>query len=206
MVSAEPVRVAGLRLAAGRGIDGGGIVVLRGLPFLAVFGHPTGRAADELFWCICSATRDLSPPGRDRQALGGIAEIRRQPCTRHEGPIPGQDRAGHGRLQWHRPRDRHAALACGCTVGIMARDGERLQAAKADIVASCPWSSGTVSVLQADVSDEAGVAAAMARFEATCGLPDFLFNCAGTAEPGYIQDLSAGCLQRRRYASTTWVP
>ena len=79
-------------------------------------------------------------------------------------------------------------VACGCTVGIMAREGERLQAAKADIVASCPGSSGTVSVLQADVSDEAGVAAAMARFEATCGLPDFLFNCAGTAEPGYIQD------------------
>ncbi|MCP5430947.1 MAG: SDR family NAD(P)-dependent oxidoreductase [Chromatiaceae bacterium] len=30
----------------------------------------------------------------------------------------------------------------------------------------------------------------MARFEATCGLPDFLFNCAGRAEPGYIQDYS----------------
>ena len=81
-------------------------------------------------------------------------------------------------------------VARGCTVGILARDSERLNAAKADIEAASPGAAAAVSVLRADVSDEGAVAGAMARFEATCGLPDFLFNCAGRAEPGYIQDYS----------------
>ena len=81
-------------------------------------------------------------------------------------------------------------VARGCAVGILARDSERLNAAKADIEAAYPGTAAAVSVLRADVSDEGAVAEAMARFEATCGLPDFLFNCAGRAEPGYIQDYS----------------
>ena len=71
VVSAEPVRVAGLRLRRRRGDRRWQLIVLRGLPFLVVVGCPAGRAADELFWCIRSATRSVPAyRGRDRTGTG----------------------------------------------------------------------------------------------------------------------------------------
>jgi len=82
-----------------------------------------------------------------------------------------------------------ALVQLGGSVIIAARNEERLAQAKDEIA---PIVSGTsfVETMQADMSDEAQVKNAFDEMIASHGVPDFLFNCVGAAEPGYIQDFS----------------
>ena len=79
VVSAEPVRVAGLRLAAGAGIDGGGSSsYYEGYHFwLSSVTQPDVRRMS--CFGVFAQPHDLYPPTVEEigQALGGIAEIRR---------------------------------------------------------------------------------------------------------------------------------
>lgn len=79
VVSAEPVRVAGLRLAAGAGIDGGGSAsYYEGYHFwLSSVAQPDVRRMS--CFGVFAQPYDLYPPTVEEigRALGGIAEIRR---------------------------------------------------------------------------------------------------------------------------------
>lgn len=78
VVSAEPVRVAALRLAAGVGIDGGSSSYYQGYHFwLSSVAQPDVRRMSCLG--VFAQPYELYPPTVEEiaQALGGIAEIRR---------------------------------------------------------------------------------------------------------------------------------
>nr|MDO8115289.1 SDR family oxidoreductase [Candidatus Sigynarchaeota archaeon] len=77
----------------------------------------------------------------------------------------------------------------GSSVTIMARNEERLALAKHEIE---PLLVGKafVETLKVDATDEAQVKTAFTDMVSRHGVPDFLFNCVGAAEPGYIQDFT----------------
>jgi len=75
------------------------------------------------------------------------------------------------------------------SVIIAARNEERLIQAK-DEIAPLVSGSNFIEIMQADMSDEAQVKDAINEMIASHGVPNFLFNCVGAAEPGYIQDFS----------------
>ena len=75
----------------------------------------------------------------------------------------------------------------GCSTCILARNQERLESAKEEI--SKVASNGAfIDVIKADVTEEDQISRNFSELVAKRGTPDFLFNCAGKAEPSYIQD------------------
>jgi 3-dehydrosphinganine reductase len=77
----------------------------------------------------------------------------------------------------------------GGSVIIAARNEERLNQAKNEI-APLVSVNNFVEIMQADMSDETQVQSAFDEMISHHGVPDFLFNCVGAAEPGYIQEFS----------------
>ncbi|MHA1998363.1 MAG: SDR family oxidoreductase [Promethearchaeota archaeon] len=78
----------------------------------------------------------------------------------------------------------------GASVSIIARNKDRLEAARAEIEAAKRDENAFIEALQVDVTDESGVSVAMDAYMEQHGVPDVLFNCAGRALPRYIQDFS----------------
>jgi short-subunit dehydrogenase len=77
----------------------------------------------------------------------------------------------------------------GSSVAIVARNGARLAEAKAAIEAE-KSGAGFVTTIQADVTDEKQIKDAFDGLVRDKGVPTHLFNCAGAANPGYVQDFS----------------
>jgi 3-dehydrosphinganine reductase len=77
--------------------------------------------------------------------------------------------------------------AAGSRVYILARDSERLEAARIEVVAAGGGrESGIIAV---DVADEEAVASALSEFLSDVGTPDLVVNSAGVAHPGLFHEL-----------------
>jgi 3-dehydrosphinganine reductase len=79
--------------------------------------------------------------------------------------------------------------AQGTDVWILARDPERLEAALHQVRAAQILSTQKSGALSVDVSDRNQVTQVVGEFLEKTGTPDFLFNCAGAAHPGYFEKL-----------------
>jgi 3-dehydrosphinganine reductase len=77
----------------------------------------------------------------------------------------------------------------GCSVVLLARDSEKLTSAQEMIKSLGKPESPKVLTVSADVSDFAAMQSAADNIISTVGLPDFIFNCAGVARPGYVEEL-----------------
>ncbi len=75
----------------------------------------------------------------------------------------------------------------GAHVWLLARDGTRLEAARASVSLAC--ADRLCGAVQADVADAAQVAAAIEQVKRVTGPPDIVVNSAGTVHPGYFRDL-----------------
>jgi 3-dehydrosphinganine reductase len=76
--------------------------------------------------------------------------------------------------------------AQGANVWLIARRKDVLERAYKGLPAATGQHHGMIS---ADVTDRAQVQSAVAEVIREAGLPDLLINCAGTAHPGYVQEL-----------------
>jgi 3-dehydrosphinganine reductase len=79
--------------------------------------------------------------------------------------------------------------AAGATVCLLARNPDRLEAARAEVEAA--GGGRPVGIIRADVSDEDAVDAALGPFLAGFGVPDLLVNSAGVAHPGLFRELDS---------------
>jgi 3-dehydrosphinganine reductase len=79
--------------------------------------------------------------------------------------------------------------ASGAHVWLTASRREHLDAALKEVEAARLDSSQHCGVVPADVSDPAQAAQAVETVTASVGAPDVIFNAAGIAHPGYVQDL-----------------
>lgn len=79
--------------------------------------------------------------------------------------------------------------AMGAHVWVIARRPERLEAALGSILDARKDSQQKCGVVAGDVSDWDQVTSAVERVIQEVGIPDLLFNSAGVAHPGYVQDL-----------------
>lgn len=70
----------------------------------------------------------------------------------------------------------------GCEVTVAARNQSRLDSVTGSLVGS--------HSLSLDVSDESDTQKKLEKLCRTDGVPDFVFNCAGLAHPGYLDDQS----------------
>jgi 3-dehydrosphinganine reductase len=80
-----------------------------------------------------------------------------------------------------------ALAARGARVSLVARDRARLDDAREAILAAVPGAS--VAVASADVADAAALAAAFTALTGRAGPCDVLVTCAGSAHPGYFEQL-----------------
>ncbi|MHB0877923.1 MAG: SDR family oxidoreductase [Anaerolineae bacterium] len=77
----------------------------------------------------------------------------------------------------------------GAHVWPVARDQAKLDGTLEQLRRLSHGTDQRHGVVSADVSDAAEAAAAVAKVTESVGVPDFVFNCAGVAHPGYFQDL-----------------
>jgi 3-dehydrosphinganine reductase len=84
----------------------------------------------------------------------------------------------------------------GANVWLMARRTERLESARKTLFSGNGQKHGTYAV---DVTKREQVQSAIGRFQQEVGVPDLLFNCAGAAHPGYVQEIPLDVLAR-----STW--
>ena len=75
----------------------------------------------------------------------------------------------------------------GAHVWAVARDQAKLEGALAQFRQAGP--AGRHGIVSVDVSKADEAAAAVAAVTEAVGAPDYVFNCAGVAHPGYFQDL-----------------
>lgn len=78
----------------------------------------------------------------------------------------------------------------GCNVLIISRSNDKLQKALIDIKAKSLSPKQNIVAEPCDVTHYESTKKCLENFVGQNGCPDFLFNCAGYAQPGYIQDLS----------------
>ncbi|MGB9800202.1 MAG: SDR family oxidoreductase [Thermanaerothrix sp.] len=81
----------------------------------------------------------------------------------------------------------HRLLAEGARVALLARDGQKLDQARARLLASFP--QGEVSLWRADVANAPQVTTVLQTLLEQLGAPDLLVNSAGVARPGRFEDL-----------------
>ncbi len=81
----------------------------------------------------------------------------------------------------------HRLLAEGARVALLARDPQRLDQARARLLASFP--QGEVSLWRADVANAPQVTTVLQTLLEQLGAPDLLVNSAGVARPGRFEDL-----------------
>ncbi len=82
-----------------------------------------------------------------------------------------------------------AFLGAGARVVILARDRERLEATRKQMLFALPEAQERVFCLSADVSRYPDIFEHLEAMQSIHGTPDILVNSAGVAHPGYVQHL-----------------
>ena len=77
----------------------------------------------------------------------------------------------------------------GCSIIILARNKEKLDFAKNSLTSHQSDPDQSVWTYSVDVADFAIVQGVADKVVSSAGLPDFIFNCAGVARPGYVEEL-----------------
>ena len=80
-------------------------------------------------------------------------------------------------------------IQAGASVFILARSPEKLAAAEETLNPLLRHSEQFIHPISADVTDVEALRSAIEALVSTYGVPDFLFNCAGVALPGYVEEL-----------------
>ena len=81
-------------------------------------------------------------------------------------------------------------VEAGASVILMARSQDRLTAAKESLTPLRTSPQQIVHTIAADVTNPELLGAAIEELVGAYGVPDFLFNCAGVALPGYVEELN----------------
>ena len=80
-------------------------------------------------------------------------------------------------------------VEAGASVILLARSQEKLDEAKTSLSSQLSQPDQLVHAIPADVTDVESLSMAIEDMAKTIGIPDFIFNCAGVALPGYIEQL-----------------
>ena len=80
-------------------------------------------------------------------------------------------------------------VEAGGSVILLARSQEKLDEAKRALTSQISQPEQLIHAIPADVTDVESLSAAIEDMAKTIGIPDFIFNCAGVALPGYIEQL-----------------
>ena len=105
------------------------------------------------------------------------------------------------------------ATACqlaaqGASVTIIARNADRLAAAKSEIEQACACGEQCVEMISADVSNRAQAEQAVRQAIAQMGAPDIVVTSAGMVQPGLFQDLPVESFEKTtalNYLGTVYV-
>lgn len=81
----------------------------------------------------------------------------------------------------------NALVEMDAIVILLARDYEKLKAAKASILAKYP--KAKVKLVSADVTDAETLIVLHEKYVRNHDTPDILINCAGVARPGYVEEI-----------------
>ena len=77
----------------------------------------------------------------------------------------------------------------GCSVLLLARELEKLLSAQKTLQAMITSGNQKILIFSADVSDYCAMQTVASDIISSVGLPNFIFNCAGVARPGYVEEL-----------------
>lgn len=77
----------------------------------------------------------------------------------------------------------------GCSVLLLARELEKLLSAQKTLQAMITSGNQKILTFSADVSDYCAMQTVASDIISSVGLPNFIFNCAGVARPGYVEEL-----------------
>ena len=80
-------------------------------------------------------------------------------------------------------------VEAGASVILLARSQEKLDEAKTSLSSQLSQPDQLVHAIPADVTDVESLSMAIEDMAKTIGIPDFIFNCAGVALPGYVEQL-----------------
>lgn len=80
-------------------------------------------------------------------------------------------------------------VEAGGSVILLARSQEKLDEAKRALTSQISQPEQLIHAIPADVTDVESLSAAIEDMVKTIGTPDFIFNCAGVALPGYVEQL-----------------
>lgn len=80
-------------------------------------------------------------------------------------------------------------VEAGASVILLARSQEKLDEAKRALTSQISQPEQLIHAIPADVTDVESLSAAIEDMAKTIGIPDFIFNCAGVALPGYVEQL-----------------
>jgi len=81
-----------------------------------------------------------------------------------------------------------ALAEAGASLTLLARDREKLEDAKKQILETNPGSN--IGLISADVTDFQELSTQLETHQKLLNTPDILINCAGVARPGYVEELS----------------
>lgn len=99
-------------------------------------------------------------------------------------------------------------IADGMNLTLVARGGERLEAARQTLLRECSESTARVLTVSADVSVRAEAESAVATAIAALGAPRLVVTSAGIARPGYFGDVPVEVFERTiavNYLGTVYV-
>lgn len=80
-------------------------------------------------------------------------------------------------------------VEAGASVILLARSQEKLDEAKRALTSQISQPEQLIHAIPADVTDVESLSMAIEDMAKTIGIPDFIFNCAGVALPGYVEQL-----------------
>lgn len=80
-------------------------------------------------------------------------------------------------------------VEAGGSVILLARSQEKLDEAKRALTSQISQPEQLIHAIPADVTDVESLSMAIEDMAKTIGIPDFIFNCAGVALPGYVEQL-----------------
>ena len=80
-------------------------------------------------------------------------------------------------------------VEAGASVILLARSQEKLDEAKTSLSSQLSQPDQLIHAIPADVTDVESLSMAIEDMAKTIGIPDFIFNCAGVALPGYVEQL-----------------
>ncbi len=91
----------------------------------------------------------------------------------------------------------HALVARGAKVSLLARDSSHLDAAAREVASSVGARPEVVATASVDVTDPLAVDHALQQVTGRLGPCDVLVTCAGTAHPGYFEQLDASVFREQ---------